>query len=65
MDNILLLNTIKDYNDFMQVETLHPLVSVINMSTIPPLRHARKNMGIYTIYLKDVKCADFIQYGRR
>ena len=46
MDNILLLNTIKDYNDFMQVETLHPLVSVINMSTIPPLRHARKNMGI-------------------
>ena len=65
MNNILMLNTIKDYNDFMQVETVHPQVSVINMSDIPPLRHARKNMGFYTIFLKEIKCADSLQYGRR
>lgn len=65
MEKIIKLNTIKDYNDFLGIETLHPLVSVIDASKIKPLRHVRKNIGYYVIYLKDIKCADQIKYGRK
>lgn len=65
MEKIIKLNMTKDYNDFLGIETLHPLVSVINASTINPLRHVRKNIGFYVIYLKDIKCADQIKYGRK
>lgn len=65
MEKIIKLNTIKDYNDFLGIETLHPLVSVIDASTIKPLHHVRKNIGFYVIYLKDIKCADLLKYGRK
>lgn len=65
MEKIIKLNTIKDYNDLLGIDTPHPLVSVIDASTIKPLRHVRKNIGFYVIYLKDIKCADLIKYGRK
>lgn len=65
MEKIIKLNTIKDYNDLLGIDTIHPLVSVIDASTIKPLRHVRKNIGFYVIYLKDIKCADLIKYGRK
>lgn len=65
MGKIIRLDTIKDYNDFLGIETTHPLVSVIDASKIKPLHHVRKNIGFYVIYLKDVKCADLIKYGRK
>lgn len=65
MSKILNLDTIRQYNDFLNQETLHPLVSVIEADKIPPLRHCRKNIGFYTIYLKDIKCSDLIKYGRK
>lgn len=34
MDKIIKLNTVKDYNDFLGIETPHPLVSVIDASKI-------------------------------
>lgn len=65
MDKIIKLDTIRDYNDFLGIATPHPLVSVINASHLKALRHARKNIGFYVIYLKDIKCADQIKYGRK
>lgn len=65
MEKIIKLNTIKNYNDLLGIDTPHPLVSVIDASTIKPLRHVRKNIGFYVIYLKDIKCADLIKYGRK
>lgn len=32
MEKIIKLNTIKEYNDFLGIETPHPLVSVIDAS---------------------------------
>lgn len=64
MREIIKLPTVTDYNNFLGISTHHPLVSVIDASTIAPLRHVRKNIGFYVIYLKDVKCADALQYGR-
>lgn len=56
--------TIAEYNDCLGLPTLHPLVSVIDLSKAKPMRHVRHTFGFYTIYLKEVKCGDMI-YGRQ
>ena len=65
MEKIIRLDTVTDYNNFLGIKTLHPLVSVIDASKIKPLHHVRKNIGFYVIYLKDIKCADLLKYGRK
>ena len=60
------LKTIKEYNDYMGVETRHPLVSVIEGSRMPhPVPYARKHVGMYVIFLKELRCTDDLTYGRR
>ena len=55
--------TVNDYNVFNQKETLHPLVSVIDMSKAAPRHASNMYFGIYTVFLKEVKCGD-LRYGR-
>ena len=65
MEECLQLNTVKEYNDYMGVETAHALVSVIEGARMPhPVPHARKRVGMYVIFLKDLKCTDYLRYGR-
>jgi AraC-like DNA-binding protein len=63
MDNIKRFETIRDYNTFNSNETLHPLVSVIDLSKANPRQGSRMYFGFYTIFLKDIKCGD-LNYGR-
>lgn len=63
MDKIIKFDTISQYNDFNNHETLHPLVSVVDLSKAKPRQHARANYGFYAVILKDVKCGD-LRYGR-
>ncbi len=63
MDNLRRFETINDYNVFNNNETLHPLVSVVDLSKAAPRQGSRMYFGFYTIFLKDVKCGDLI-YGR-
>ena len=63
MDNIIKFETINDYNAFNNNETLHPLVSVVDLSKAEPRQGSRMYFGFYTIFLKDVKCGDLV-YGR-
>ena len=63
MGTIVKLNTIQEYNMVMGVETLHPLVSVVDFSTLKSLKHGRKNFGLYCIFLKQLKCGE-LSYGR-
>ena len=63
MENIRRFETINDYNIFNQKETLHPLVSVIDMSKAAPRQASNMYFGFYTVFLKDVKCGD-LRYGR-
>jgi len=63
MDNIKRFETIRDYNAFNNNETLHPLVSVVDLSKANPRQGSRMYFGFYTIFLKDVKCGDLL-YGR-
>ena len=65
MDGIYKFNTIDEYNKVMGVETLHPLITVVDFSKSHfvgdyPEGHS---FGYYTIFLKDALCGD-IKYGR-
>jgi AraC family transcriptional activator of pobA len=63
MDTLRRFETINDYNAFNNNETLHPLVSVIDLSKANPRQGSRIYFGFYTVFLKDVKCGDLV-YGR-
>ncbi|MEN2401091.1 helix-turn-helix domain-containing protein [Flavobacterium sp. MC2016-06] len=63
MEDIIRVETVADYNKVFGIETLHPLVSVIDFSKAKPIPRHLRNVGFYTIYLKDVVCGD-MRYGR-
>jgi AraC-like DNA-binding protein len=63
MENIRRFETISQYNAFNNNETLHPLVSVVDLSKANPRSGSPMYFGFYTIFLKDVKCGDLV-YGR-
>lgn len=63
MENMRRFETITQYNTFNNNETLHPLVSVVDLSKANPRQGSKMYFGFYTIFLKDVKCGDLI-YGR-
>lgn len=62
MDSILKFETIKSYNDFNNHETLHPLVSVVDLSKASPREARRMAYGFYIVFLKQIKCGD-LRYG--
>ncbi|MBS1947694.1 MAG: helix-turn-helix transcriptional regulator [Bacteroidetes bacterium] len=64
MDNIRRFETINDYNVFNNNETLHPMVSVVDLSKADPRQGSKMYFGFYTIFLKDVKCGD-LTYGKQ
>lgn len=63
MNNITRFETINDYNVFNNTETLHPMVSVIDMSKAKPRQASNMYFGFYTVFLKEVKCGD-LRYGK-
>lgn len=68
MERIYRFDTVTEYNDLNNQETLHPLVSVIDFSKANPRswggeKSVRINYGLYCIFLKDFKGCD-LKYGR-
>ena len=63
MENILEMPSVNDYNDNLGVATLHPMVSVVDMSELECIRHSLKRFGFYCIILKHLGCGD-VAYGR-
>jgi len=61
---IVHLASIDEYNKCLGVETLHPLVSVVDWSQAKPVRHFLQTYGFYAVFLKDLKCGD-LRYGRQ
>lgn len=57
------IDNIQEYNDYFGVETLHPLVTVIDCNEAKPLRYGRKFFSIFAILLKDLECGT-LKYGR-
>ncbi len=56
-------NTIQEFNDFIGVETLHPLVSVVRVEKASPIEEAVHHYGIYALFLKENKGCK-LSYGR-
>lgn len=64
MDKILNVDSVAQFNALKGQEILHPLVSVIDFSNMSKIQYMKMRLGLYTIFLKDVKCGDLI-YGRK
>ncbi len=65
MDKILSLDSVDLYNKLYGLETLNPLVSVIDLNkATSSVDLIRFNYGIYALYLKLEKACD-IKYGRQ
>lgn len=62
MEDIIYFNSIKEYNDFNNNETLHPLVSVVHLDKARPRKLRRLRYGFYTVFLKQIYCGD-LRYG--
>lgn len=63
MDTLRRFETVNDYNTFNNNETLHPLVSVVDVSKAKPRQASNMYFGFYTVFLKEVKCGD-LRYGK-
>lgn len=63
MDELRRFEAISEYNAFNNNETLHPLVSVVDLSKASPRQAPTMYFGFYTVFLKEVKCGD-LRYGR-
>lgn len=63
MGDIINISSIHDYNDFLGIETLNPLVTFIDFREVKVLKHKRKYYGFYSIYLKE-KIHGKLTYGR-
>lgn len=67
MDKVHLFNTVNEYNLFNNHETLHPLVSILDLSKAMPrswdgAKTIKINYGVYGVFLKEIKCGD-LRYG--
>ncbi|RZK12652.1 MAG: AraC family transcriptional regulator [Flavobacterium sp.] len=62
MKKAINFETVKDYNDFNRNETLHPLVSVVDLAKAAPRAAHKMVFDIFCVVLKNVKCGD-IRYG--
>ena len=60
---IINMESVQDYNENLGMETLHPLVSVVDMSELPEIRHSLKRFGFYCVILKQLDCGSLL-YGR-
>lgn len=62
MEEILKFDTVSQYNTFNRNETLHPLVSVVDLSKAAPRQLRKMSYGFYVVFLKEIKCGD-LKYG--
>lgn len=56
--------TAEDYNKYLGVETLHPLVSVVDMTKVKPMFFRKAYYGMYCVFLKNVNCGP-LRYGNK
>lgn len=62
MEAIKNFNTITEFNAFNEHQTLHPLVSVVDLAKAKPRKHRKLHYSFYTVFLKKIKCGE-LRYG--
>lgn len=63
MEEIVKIESVTQYNKMRGVETLHPLITVIDLSKANPIPAQTFNFSLYVVYLKELKCGE-LRYGR-
>lgn len=63
MEEIIKIESVAAYNKMRGIETLHPLVSILDLSKTKPMPAQTFNFGLYAIYLKEQICGE-LKYGR-
>jgi len=63
MEKIIKIESIAEYNKIRGIETLHPLVTVMDLSKTFPMPEKTFNFGVYAVYLKELNCGE-LKYGR-
>lgn len=64
MDQIIKLENVDQYNNLYGLETLHPLVSIVDLTkATKSVNHIQMNYGLYALFLKQTKSCN-IKYGR-
>ena len=65
MDKRVNLENVDQYNRLYGLETLHPLVSIVDLTKATrTVNHIQMTYGIYALFLKQTKSCD-IKYGRK
>ena len=64
MGQIIKLENVDQYNSLYGLETLHPLISVVDLTkATKTVNHIQMNYGLYALFLKQTKSCN-IKYGR-
>lgn len=58
MEKIAKIDSVDNYNKLRGVETLNPLISIIDMSKAKAMPEQTLNFGVYAIFLKELKCGE-------
>lgn len=59
---MLIFETIKQYSEFFNNKTLHPLINFVDLSKSAPFPRNRVRVDFYAIFIKDTLCGEF-RYG--
>lgn len=60
---ILQIESVDQYNKLFDIETRHPLVSVVDITRPEQLKPYRMHVGLYALFLKESNCGR-LKYGR-
>ena len=63
MKDLLEIPSITEYNEYMGVKTIHPLISIVDFSQAKVQHRYKTMLGFYAMFFKDKKCGD-MRYGR-
>ncbi len=63
MEEIVKIETVAQYNAMRGACTLHPLITILDLSKATPMPAKTFNFGVYAIYLKELNCGE-LKYGR-
>jgi AraC-like DNA-binding protein len=59
---MIIYDSIKTYNETFNHPTLHPLISLVDLSKAKPMKRGKFRLDFYAIIIKDSKCGD-LRYG--
>lgn len=60
---IIKIKSVGEYSELRGVETLHPLINVMDYRDLKTLTPGSYNFGFYCVFFKDTKCGD-LRYGK-